>query len=317
MSRPCSGVHPDYALFEVPSGCLADRFARVLALLRAIVVLVVGDDRGDRSRVEPSAPLVAVRFLFASARPARSPATGAHLRALAPVCAARATLRRVARGAAIGGAVTQPLVVAAADPHRLAPVVRRLRVLGAIWSLAFWRWFRDGPARARGRERAELQLIAAGGASNAAHAPVRGARLVRNRTLVALCAMYVGAIYGWYFYLTWLPTYLQRARRLRHSSAGWLSSLPYLGDRAGVLLAARSVTTCACALACAIGSRLPGPGGLSARGNSPRPAPRSRATASARPVALVRGRLAGAGIAPPGDLRRDRRGPLAVVRRRD
>jgi nitrate/nitrite transporter NarK len=46
--------------------------------------------------------------------------------------------------------------------------------------------------------------------------------------------MYLAAIYGWYFYLTWLPTYLKEARGFDLTRAGTLSSLPLLGIAAGV-----------------------------------------------------------------------------------
>jgi nitrate/nitrite transporter NarK len=44
----------------------------------------------------------------------------------------------------------------------------------------------------------------------------------------------LAAIYGWYFYLTWLPTYLKEARGFDLARAGTLSSLPLLGIAAGV-----------------------------------------------------------------------------------
>ena len=53
---------------------------------------------------------------------------------------------------------------------------------------------------------------------------------------MALCAMYFGAIYGWYFYLTWLPTYLLRARGFDLSTVGWLAALPLIGIASGSLL---------------------------------------------------------------------------------
>ena len=67
--------------------------------------------------------------------------------------------------------------------------------------------------------------------------------------------MYFGAIYGWYFYLTWLPTYLLRARgfdagrgrlargaaaardRGRRAPGGWLSD--HLRPRLGLRLGSR------------------------------------------------------------------------------
>ena len=59
--------------------------------------------------------------------------------------------------------------------------------------------------------------------------------MLRDRNLVALCVMYFGAIYGWYFYITWLPTYLLRARGFDLTQVGWLAALPLLSIAAGVL----------------------------------------------------------------------------------
>jgi predicted MFS family arabinose efflux permease len=52
----------------------------------------------------------------------------------------------------------------------------------------------------------------------------------------ALCAMYFGAIYGWYFYITWLPSYLLEARGFDLRAIGWLAALPLLAIAAGSLV---------------------------------------------------------------------------------
>src|SRR5262249_56143306 len=65
------------------------------------------------------------------------------------------------------------------------------------------------------------------------HRPVPWLALLRSRSLVALCAMYFGAIYGWYFYLTWLPTYLLRARGFELGTVGWLAAPPVVAIAAG------------------------------------------------------------------------------------
>jgi cyanate permease len=54
--------------------------------------------------------------------------------------------------------------------------------------------------------------------------------------LIALCGMYFCAIYGWYFYITWLPTYLLRGRGFDFQAMGWLASLPLLAIAAGALM---------------------------------------------------------------------------------
>jgi len=45
--------------------------------------------------------------------------------------------------------------------------------------------------------------------------------------------MYFCAIYGWYFYIAWLPTYLLRGRGFDFQAMGWLASLPLLAIAVG------------------------------------------------------------------------------------
>jgi len=256
MSVVFSAFILSYALFEVPSGWLADRFGARLALSRIVVwwsamTAATGLASGFGA-------LVAVRFLFGIGEAGAFPATARIYARWLPMRLHGRLFGVLLAAAAIGGAVTQPLVVALLTRIGWRQSFAAFGVLGVIWSLAFWRWFRDDPREHAGVNAAELELIAAGGASNAAHAPVPWRALVRNRTLVALCAMYVGAIYGWYFYLTWLPTYLQRARGFDIHQAGWLSSLPYLAIAAGVLLGGALSDYLRARLGVRIGSRLPG-----------------------------------------------------------
>jgi MFS family permease len=44
--------------------------------------------------------------------------------------------------------------------------------------------------------------------------------------MIALCLMYFTQAYGFYFNLTWLPTYLKEARGFTLASGGWLAGLP-------------------------------------------------------------------------------------------
>ena len=55
-----------------------------------------------------------------------------------------------------------------------------------------------------------------------------------SRSLIALCGMYFEIIYGWYFFLTWLPNYLMKARGFDLKAAGWLAMWPLLCMAAGV-----------------------------------------------------------------------------------
>jgi MFS family permease len=109
-------------------------------------------------------------------------------------------------------------------------------------------------------ELAEIGVDPPGGA----HPRVRWSALLGSRNLVALCAMYFGAIYGWYFYLTWLPTYLLRARGFDLSTVGWLAALPLLGIATGSLLGGLLADALARRFGARVGLRIPGVLGLPA-----------------------------------------------------
>ena len=234
MSLVFSAFTLSYALFEVPSGWLADRFGARLALSRIVVwwsamTAATGLTAGFAS-------LVGVRFLFGIGEAGAFPSSARIYARWLPVRLHGRMFGILLAAAALGGAVTQPIVVSLLSRIGWRGSFAVFGVVGIVWSVAFWSWFRDDPRDHAGVNTAEVELIRAGGGLDGPHAPVPWSSLARNRTLQGLCGMYVGAIYGWYFYLTWLPTYLLRARGFDLSQVGWLAAGPLFGIAVGVLL---------------------------------------------------------------------------------
>jgi len=222
-----------YALFEMPSGYLADKFGARKALMR--IVLFWSAMTAATGLATGFASLVALRLLFGMGEAGAFPATArAYARWLPATERGRAFGLTIMTGA-LAGAATQPLVV------RLLPLVgwrasfAIFGAVGIVWSALWWGYFRDDPRTHPRVNPEELELIGA-----ARDAPLHGEvpfrLLLRNRTLVALCFMYAGTIYGWYFYLTWLPTYLLEARGFDMKAMGWFSAVPLVGIALGVFL---------------------------------------------------------------------------------
>jgi predicted MFS family arabinose efflux permease len=131
--------------------------------------------------------------------------------------------------------VTQPLVVYLMGATGWRSVFYMFGCVGLAWAIAFFSSFRDDPRAHRRVSQEELAEIEQGApAATGSEAPL--AAMLASRTVIALSAMYFGAIYGWYFYLTWLPDYIQRGRGFDVSRVGWLSAAPLMGIAAGVLL---------------------------------------------------------------------------------
>jgi MFS family permease len=222
-----------YALFEMPSGWLADKFGARKALMR--IVLFWSALTAATGLAVGFASLVALRLFFGMGEAGAFPATArAYARWLPAGERGRAFGLAIMTGA-LAGAATQPLVV------RLLPLVgwrssfAIFGAVGVLWSALWWAYFRDDPRAHGGVNRAELAIIGAAG-DPPPHGAVPFGLLLGNRSLVALCAMYAGTIYGWYFYLTWLPTYLLEARGFDMKSMGWFSAAPLIGIALGVFL---------------------------------------------------------------------------------
>ena len=223
-----------YALFEIPSGWFADRFGARLTLTRIVVwwsvlTAMTGLAWGLVS-------LLVLRFLFGIGEAGMFPASARAFGRWLPQGERGRAFGLALMTAALGGALTQPLVVALLERTSWRVAFAVFGSLGLVWAIGWWRWFRDEPGDHPAVNSAELRLIVAGRGEILHHESVPWGLVVRNPTLLALCLMYGAAVYGWYFYVTWLPTYLLRARGFDLSQVGWLAALPLLSIAGGVFL---------------------------------------------------------------------------------
>ena len=112
--------------------------------------------------------------------------------------------------------------------------------LGVVWAVAFYFWYRDDPRQNPKVNQAERDLIARTAPPAAGHGNVPWRRLLRSQQVWMLCWQYFCLSYGWYFYLTWLPTYLREGRHLDITHAALLNVLPLfvggMGNPAAVLI---------------------------------------------------------------------------------
>ena len=60
-------------------------------------------------------------------------------------------------------------------------------------------------------------------------------RILTNRSLLALCLAYFTQTYGFYFFITWMPTYLENARGFTSTMLGVMAGLPLVMSAAADL----------------------------------------------------------------------------------
>ncbi len=111
---------------------------------------------------------------------------------------------------------------------------------GVAFGVAWWLLYRD-PAASPTANRAELDHIEAGGGGEYKGEPVRFqwrhiAALLRHRQVLGASIGQFGGNSTQVFFVTWFPTYLVTARGMTFIQAGLMTSLPYIGASAGVLV---------------------------------------------------------------------------------
>jgi nitrate/nitrite transporter NarK len=140
-------------------------------------------------------------------------------------------------GARWGGAFTPMLVVAVMLFVSWRSAFFIFALLGVAWTVVFFLWFRDNPRDHKGVNAGELELLKENEQNVAGHGDVPWGELVSRPTMWLLWAQYFCLSYGWYFYVTWLPTYLKDVRGMEIKSNAFMSWL------AGVLEGAFSADT--------------------------------------------------------------------------
>lgn len=251
-----------YAVFEMPWGMLADRWGArhllpglvvcwsLLAACAAAAVLMEGH------WLLAFVYLLALRFLFGMFQGGAFPVVSRIITDWIP---------RQERGFSQGCIWLSTRLGATILPLLLAKLILEcgnwympfliLSGLGLIWSALFWSWFRNRPEDMPAVNQAELEFIAKGRAGQLAqpgqdsqeiiaartlgkssvphaaasgHASVPWKRMLRSRSVWALCFVYGFTGFASNFYVTMLPTYLEQERSVQVDERKWMESLPFL-----------------------------------------------------------------------------------------
>lgn len=215
-----------YAAFEIPSGWLGDVFGPRRTLIRIVLwwslfTALTGSiypfdpvylDIGPwHPAITPLIVLIVVRFLFGMGEAGAYPNLTRALHNWFP---------HTERGSAQGAVWMSGRFMGGMTPLIWLLLVTGLGlnwrtafylfgVIGALWCVAFWIWFRDRPREKPEVNDEELALIEAGKrGEESAHSGVPWSKLLLSANLWALCLMYFCCAYGWYFNITYLPKFM-------------------------------------------------------------------------------------------------------------
>ena len=215
-----------YALFEIPMGLLGDRLGvrRVLAQ----VVLAWSAFTALTGAAWNVVSLVTIRFVFGAGEAGCFPNLTRMLSAWLPArerISAQALMWACTRW---GGAATPPLTLLCIRWLGWRWSFAVFALLGVMWCGIFLFWFRDDPAKHGSVNAAEREMLEASRDLTFHGAGRNWQSVFRSRQVAALALQYFCFSYVWYFYITWLPTYLREGRGQTPERAAALAVLPLL-----------------------------------------------------------------------------------------
>lgn len=212
-----------YAIFEIPSGWLGDRWGprgvlvrivtwwSVCTILTGLIGLqVAGITLGGLGM------LVVLRFLFGAGEAGAYPNITRTIHNWFPPEQWESAQGVIWMTGRLMGGLT-PLIwavlvgnaVFSTPPLQWRGAFILFGMIGIIWCIGFAVWFRNRPSEHSAVSQQERDLIGVRSHASESHGGIPWRHLARNRSLVALCLMYALVTFVWIFNITYLPAYLQ------------------------------------------------------------------------------------------------------------
>jgi MFS transporter, ACS family, glucarate transporter len=213
-----------YALFELPSGWLGDRFGPRKVLTRVVLCWMVFTALTGASWSLVS--LVFFRFMIGAGEAGAFPNIARATREWFPY-----RERGLAQGyvwmlARFGGAIAFPFLLVLTELFGWRWTFVVTGAIGVVWVCFFWARFRDTPKQDPKVNAAERALIDEGKRETAKPAPISWRNLLLSPTIWFLLMMYFCSNAGWSFFVSWITPYLEGDLRLRGMKLALASGSP-------------------------------------------------------------------------------------------
>ena len=212
-----------YALFEIPTGRMGDRIGARRVLTR--VVLWWSAFTAFTGMASNYYVLLLTRFCFGAGEAGAVPNIGICVSRWFPIFERARAMGTVLMFIQIGGAVAPLIIVPIQMRYGWRASFYVLGIAGVVWSLAWYRWYRDTPAEKANVTPAEIAEI--GVQSFADNHTLPWGIALRRANLWALFLVVFCYVYGLYFFISWLHTFLVRGRGFSESAL-LLSAAPAL-----------------------------------------------------------------------------------------
>lgn len=234
-----------YALFEIPGGWLGDKIGPRKVLMRVVAMWSVFTiATGWAFNL---ASLILFRFLFGIGEAGCFPNVTKAFTLWFPAFERVKAQGVMWLSARWGGAFTPLLVgwmLATGGPDKAGLglhykwVFLIFGLMGVIWAVFFYHWFRDLPKNHPSVNAGELAHIGDHSHATGGDHSIPWAELFASRSVWMLWLQYFCMSFAWYFYITWMPTFVKETfPQLSEFQRSVLECLPLLFGGLGSIFA--------------------------------------------------------------------------------
>lgn len=215
-----------YAIFEIPAGILGDRIGQRSSLIRivlwwSIFTALTGVTTGLIT-------LIFTRFLFGMGEAGAFPnSTGAISRWFPKSETARA-VSFLFVGVSAGAGLAPLLIVPLAAAYGWRAPFFVIAFIGLLWVLICYKWFRNEPSEMKGITNDERNLIENNRRFISHGQAFSWYEAFRNKSIWSMIVAFFCSQWGLYFFIAWLPVYLQQGRHFSENQMKFATSLLFL-----------------------------------------------------------------------------------------
>lgn len=199
-----------YALFEIPSGALGDHIGPRKVFIR--IVLFWSLFTALTGVVTGLISLLIVRFLFGIGESGTFPNSVITISRWFPANETARACSWMAIGLSLGSAIAPLIIIPLASSYGWRMPFFANGAIGVVWVSICFLWFRNFPSEMKHISESEKTMIEANRRYNKEQYGINIKFILRNPTLKALMLMYFCNQWAIYFFVAWMPVYLQEGR---------------------------------------------------------------------------------------------------------
>jgi len=227
-----------YALFEIPSGILGDHIGPKKVFIRIVLwwsffTIVTGWTGGLIS-------LIVVRFLFGMGESGVYPNCLLVVSRWFPLTENARALSWVGLGSQIGSAIAPLIVVPIAMHYGWRAPFFVIGALGFFWAALCYAGFRDFPWQMKNISPGEREMIRSNCRYREKQVLIPWKKILGYANLWPLMGMYFCCQWANYFFVAWMPVFLQEGKGFSENAMKHVTFLLFIAGIAGFLAGGRA-----------------------------------------------------------------------------